>query len=69
MRTIPKRITELRTAKGFTQSALARLLGVSRGAVHNWEAGHRTPNLEQAAALVLALGCTLNDLVEAPAPS
>lgn len=63
MRTLSKQLTELRTAQGLSQAALARILGVSRGAVHSWEAGRRTPSLEQASALATALGCTVDDLL------
>ncbi len=63
MNTLSIRLAELRTAQGLSQAALARILGVSRGAVHNWEAGHRTPTLEQASALATALGCTVDELI------
>jgi transcriptional regulator with XRE-family HTH domain len=63
MRTLAKQLSDIRTAKGLSQAALARLLGVSRSAVHNWEAGHRTPTLEQTCALATALECTVDQLV------
>jgi len=63
MRTLATQISEHRTAKGLSQAALARLLGVSRGAVHNWEAGHKTPSLEMTCALATALGCSVDELV------
>ena len=64
---LPARITECREAVGLSQSLLAKVLGVTRGAVSNWEAGQRTPTLEQAAALAVALGVSLDALLTAPA--
>ena len=40
------RLKELREEKGLTQIQLSEDLGMSRGAVGNYEAGARTPRLE-----------------------
>ena len=39
-------IRELRKNAGFTQEQLAEALGVTTGAVHKWESGKATPELE-----------------------
>ena len=45
----------LRTSIGLTQAGLAELLGVSRHAVANWEAGSSYPTAEHLKQLI-ALG-------------
>ena len=40
------RLKELRDQKGFTQIQLSEALGMSRGAVGNYESGVRIPRLE-----------------------
>lgn len=43
---ICSRLRELRRKNGYTQSGLAKALGVSQSTVGNWEAGIRRPNLD-----------------------
>jgi transcriptional regulator with XRE-family HTH domain len=60
----------LREGRGLTQAQLAERSGVPLGSLRNYEQGHRTPLLDQAAKLAKALGCSLDDLapeVEIPA--
>lgn len=52
-----------RQSANLTQEALAALVGVSRQTVAKWEAGETSPDLEHAAALADALGCTVDALV------
>ena len=52
-----------RQAAGFTQERLAEEIGVSRQTIAKWEAGETSPDLEHAAALAEALGCTVDALV------
>ena len=40
------RLRELRRKNGYTQSSLAKALGVSQSTIGNWEAGIRLPNLD-----------------------
>lgn len=58
------RIKELREAKGMSQSDLARLLGVSRCTISQWESGCRRPMLSRLPALASALGVEPGDLFE-----
>jgi transcriptional regulator with XRE-family HTH domain len=61
----------LREGRGLTQVQLAQRSGVPIGSLRNYEQGHRTPLLDQAAKLAKALGCSLDDLapeVEIPGP-
>ncbi|ANE23326.1 AbrB family transcriptional regulator [Denitrobacterium detoxificans] len=55
-------IQATRQAKGLTQERLAEVVGVSRQTVAKWESGETSPDLEHAAALADALGCTMDTL-------
>lgn len=46
-----KRLKLLRKESSTTQPELAKVLGVSKGAVGHWEIGTREPNLETVSAL------------------
>jgi transcriptional regulator with XRE-family HTH domain len=46
--TFGRRLAETRNARGITQAELARALGVSRGAVSQWESGKNDPDFENA---------------------
>ncbi len=52
-----------RQAANMTQERLAEAVGVSRQTVAKWESGETSPDLEHAAALAEALGCTVDALV------
>lgn len=56
-------IQATRMAAGMTQEQLAVQVGVSRQTVAKWESGDTSPDLEHAAALADALGCTVDALV------
>lgn len=58
--TIGTRIARRRQALGMRQEDLARRLGVSRGAVANWESGKHFPARKQG-AVEQALGISLDD--------
>lgn len=49
-------LRELRTARKLTLEAVAEQIGVTRGAVHQYEAGTSVPSLAAIAALALAYG-------------
>jgi len=59
----------LRQARNLTQEDLARLLGVSRQAVHAWEAGKAAPSLLQAVRLARVLGVPVEALLGEEASS
>lgn len=56
-------IQATRQAARLTQEQLAETVGVSRQTVAKWESGETSPDLEHAAALADALGCTVDALV------
>ena len=51
---------------GMTQQTLAGILGVSQGAVSNWENGDRKPDILMLKRIAEALHCTADDLLNAP---
>jgi transcriptional regulator with XRE-family HTH domain len=58
------RLSALRQERGFSQEALAELVGVSRQAVARWESGSSVPELEKLVALGAVFGVTLDSLVK-----
>jgi len=56
------RLRELRLRAGLTQEELARQIEVGVDAIRKWEKGKRTPLLDRAAKLAVALGCTVGQL-------
>lgn len=60
-------LKRIREARGFSQSELARLIGLTPQAINQIESGKRWPREETAKALAAALGCTLSDLYGTPA--
>ena len=57
-------IKKLRERKHLTQSALARLLGVERSTVNNWEQGVGKPSRDLLLPLAKVLGTTTDFLLE-----
>lgn len=56
-----KRLKDARKARGLTQAELARRAGVSQGVITHYERGVNRPRLDQALALVQALGISLDE--------
>ena len=61
--TLGQTITRLRTAKGFSQGALAEELGVSRQSVSKWETDASVPELDKLVKMAKLFGVTLDELV------
>jgi transcriptional regulator with XRE-family HTH domain len=57
------RIARLREAKGWSRTALARRLGVSRGRLGHWERGLNAPPIVIQIALSRVLGVPFRELV------
>jgi transcriptional regulator with XRE-family HTH domain len=55
------RLRELRQGKGLSREVLAERSGLSRGAVRDYEQGHREPSLRSAFQLADALGVKVDD--------
>ena len=58
------KIQEVRRNKGITQNELAEKVGVTQGAVYQWETGKANPTADKLPALAKALGCMIDDLFE-----
>ena len=56
-------IKELRKAQGMTQEQLAKLIGVTQGAISQWEEGLTHPAFSKLRKLATALGVTMDDLI------
>lgn len=56
-------IIDCRKAKGLTQEQLAKLLGVTQGAVAQWENGLTHPAFNMLPRLAAALGVTVDELI------
>lgn len=55
-------VRDLRRRAGWTQRELAERLGVSPGAVANWEVGIRTPSLRTAKKIAELFGVLVEDI-------
>lgn len=56
------KIRELRKARGMSQRQLANEVGVSPGAVAQWELGATTPTTANLVALASVLDCSMDAL-------
>jgi len=56
------RLRKLRQERGLSQAQLARLSGIPKGTLLQWEYGLRTPLLDAAVKLADALEITLDEL-------
>ena len=54
-----QRLKELRTNNSYTQTMLAKTLGVTQGAVGNWECGIREPNFTMLSKIADCFNVTL----------
>ena len=52
-----------RIKAGKTQEELAKAIGVTQGAVAQWESGITNPKISNLKAIAQSLGCTLADLL------
>lgn len=57
-------IREYRQAAGMSQRELAAMIGVTQGAIHQWEAGKTMPMVGKLFAIAEALGCNVDDLIK-----
>ena len=58
------KIKEFRIRKGLSGSELARLVGVSRQSINNYETYLREPSLDILVKIAVALDCTVDDILD-----
>ena len=58
-----QKLREVRTAKGYTQQALAEKLYVTRQTVSRWESGNRYPDLETLKKISVELEVSVDELL------
>lgn len=56
-------IRDLRIRCGLSQTQLASLMGVTQGAVNQWESGATHPKIMLLPKLASALGVTVDELI------
>jgi transcriptional regulator with XRE-family HTH domain len=57
-------LTEVREARNFSISDLARLAQIGRSTLHHWETGHASPQVDLLARVAQALDVPMSDLVD-----
>ena len=57
-----RRMKELREAAGLSQAALAKMVGVTRNAISQWESGETVPSSRRLAKLSKALGVSVDSI-------
>lgn len=58
-------LRELRDGRNLTQAAVARMIGVTKAALSQYEGGKRKLPILRARSLAQALGCTVDEVVAA----
>lgn len=56
-------LKEARQLKGITQEQLAKMLGITQGAVAQWENGLTHPSFDMLPKVAEALGMTVDELI------
>lgn len=56
-------ICSLRKSKGYTQSALAEMLGISNRTVSKWETGDGLPDISMLPELAKVLGVSVDEIL------
>lgn len=59
-----KHLYEMRKRALLSQSELAMKVGVTQGAVSQWEKGTATPSVDKLLLVSQALNCTVDELIK-----
>lgn len=57
------KLAQMRKAKGFTQTDLAKKLGCRTSTISDYERGARQPNITKLQNIANALDCRISDLI------
>lgn len=55
---------KLRKEHGLTQTELAEAIGVTQGAVHQWESGKSKPTIDNLKKIAKLFNCKVDDLID-----
>jgi transcriptional regulator with XRE-family HTH domain len=58
------KIKTIRNNKGLTQSKLAEKIGVTQGALSQWELGIVNPSINNLRNIAIVLNCSLDELFD-----
>lgn len=61
---LPKKIKELRIAKGYKQEELGERIGLTRDAISKWENGKNIPRLPELLSLAMVFEMNLSELLQ-----
>lgn len=53
-----------RKSQGMTQTELAEFIGVTQGAVHQWESGKSSPTIDNLKKIAKLFNCKVDDLID-----
>ena len=56
-------IRKIRERKKISQESIAAMIGVTQGAVSQWESGNTMPTAQNIIDLARILGCTTDDIL------
>ena len=59
----PERLSAMRKLRGFTQEALAELIGITKTQVYRYESGASQPTLDVIKKLAVVLSVTTDELI------
>ena len=59
-----KQLREFRTEKGYAQSELAKLLGVTKQNISDWENGRSETSFEMLKKIAKLFGVTADELID-----
>lgn len=65
---LSKRLLDLRKSRGYSQAQVAMKLGISQGAISQWEHGTTVPAAEQLLSLADMYGISVDELLGRSAP-
>jgi transcriptional regulator with XRE-family HTH domain len=60
-----KKLAGLRVTQGLKQAEVARVLGITQGAISLWERGEGKPTVDKISPLAELYGVTVQEIIEA----
>ena len=60
-----KKLAGLRVTAGFTQAGVAKMIGVTQGAISSWEKNKKKPSLDKIPQLARLYGVSEQEIISA----